>query len=146
MNNLISRPCTIQSHFEFLFFVCLLIVNIKSRINVAFKSNKLFAIILFAPILAWGQTGWSGFRAITDFGCHNIDSTCFLTVDGPPVSGGSGCTSNSIRWDSKNDPNGKTWLAIILAAKASGGRVGFNINRCYPAQINYPTFNWGLLE
>lgn len=113
---------------------------------MSFKLKKLIATIFFVPIIAWGQTGWSGFRTIIDFGCHNNDSTCFFTVDGPPVSGGSNCTSNSIRWDSKNDPNGKTWLAIILAAKASGSKVAFNINKCYTGQTSYPTFNWGFLE
>lgn len=89
---------------------------------------------------------WSGYRYIKDFGCHKYDGTCYVTVDGASVSGGTGCTSNSIRWNSQTDVGGKNWLALVLYAKALNRRVGFQIESCYSNQPEFPTFSWGKLE
>ncbi len=87
----------------------------------------------------------SGYRNILDFGCHKNDGTCYVTIDGAAV-GDITCSSNSVRWDSKNDINGKTWLALIMAAKAQGKRVSFYIDGCYVNQPAYPTFGYGAIE
>jgi hypothetical protein len=110
--------------------------------------NKILAffVFIFMSLPAGAVTGWTGFRSISDFGCHNTDGTCYLTIDGDEVSGGSNCTSRSIRWDSRNDPNGKTWLALLLTAKSLGTKVGFYVGSCYAMQPVYPTFYWGALE
>lgn len=103
-------------------------------------------LLLCTQVHSQTASGWTGFRNIVSFGCHNVDGICYVTLDGDPVYGGSGCTSNSVRWDSKNDPNGKTWLAIVLTAKATNARIGLNINRCFVNQPSFPTFNFGSIE
>jgi hypothetical protein len=81
-----------------------------------FKLFFTLTLLASMPVMSSTPSGWIGFRSIVDFGCHNVDGTCYVTIDGNPVSGGLNCTSNSVRWDSKNDPNGKTWLALALVA------------------------------
>lgn len=114
-----------------------------------FEFARLLLALIFIvsmPVMANTPSGWTGFRNVIDFGCHNVDGTCYVTIDGSPVSGGLNCTSNSVRWDSKNDPNGRTWLVLLLVAKASNFKIGLNINKCYANQQSYPTFNYGSIE
>ena len=129
--------------------ISLFFLFVQWVLRLRFGFARLFLTIIFLvsmPVMANTPSGWTGFRNIVDFGCHNVDGTCYVTIDGNPVSGGSNCTSNSVRWDSKNDTNGRSWLVFILAAKTSNLKVGFNINQCYLNQANYPTFNYGSIE
>jgi hypothetical protein len=89
---------------------------------------------------------WSNYRTIMEYGCHRMDGICYVNLDGPPMTGGPGCISNNIRWDTKNDVNGKNWLAIIISAKATGKRVAFQIDGCQPQFPAYPTFLYGHVE
>lgn len=101
------------------------------------------SMVMWMTPSAAGTT--TGYRNILDFGCHKNDGTCYVTIDGAAV-GDITCTSNSVRWDSKNDVNGKTWLALIMAAKAQGKRVSFYIDGCYASQPMFPTFGYGVIE
>lgn len=108
---------------------------------------RLIIAVSFASIasIAHGAE-WSGYRNILEFGCHKADGTCYVTIDGTPVTGGPSCVRNDVRWDSKNDVNGKTWLALVMFAKASQKKLGFYIDGCYVLQPAYPTFTYGVVE
>lgn len=84
----------------------------------------------------------SGFRNITDLGCHNGDGTCYISLDGAPVTGASGCSSNSIRWDSRNDANGKATLALMMMAKSLNLKVLVYTSSCYPLQPAFPQIQY----
>jgi hypothetical protein len=86
------------------------------------------------------------FRSILEFGCHKNDGTCYVNLDGPPLTGGAGCVGNHIRWDAKNDANGKNWLALMMMAKALNKRVALYIDGCYVNQPSIPTFAYGSIE
>jgi hypothetical protein len=66
----------------------------------------LVMLLVAATVSAVEASGW---RTIVDFGCHRLDGTCFVTVDGAAVAGAPTCIQTSIRWDAKNDVNGKTY-------------------------------------
>lgn len=84
----------------------------------------------------------SGPRHILSVGCHIVDTTCFVQLDGPVV-GPPSCSSNSIRWAS-DGPNGKEQLAMMLSAQARGQTISLEISdTCYAAQPTFPTFLWG---
>jgi hypothetical protein len=100
-------------------------------------------VFLCQPCVA---ADWSGFRTIQEFGCHKVDGTCYMTIDGPPVTGGAGCTSNSVRWDLKDDAGGKNWLALVMLAKSLNKRVGVAVDGCYLPEPMFPTFAYGYIE
>lgn len=108
------------------------------------SSLIVFGIVFLSqPCVA---AGLSGYRSIQSIGCHRSDGTCYIDIDGPAVTGGSGCTSNSVRWDSKNDTNGKNWLALVMLAKSLNKKINLNIDGCYSPQPSYPTFTFGVIE
>jgi hypothetical protein len=109
------------------------------------KSTALILGLILFSHSCWADE-WPGYRAILDFGCHKNDGTCYMTLDGPPVTGGPECISNSVRWDAKNDANGKNWLALVMMAKALNKRVGLYISGCYVNQPSLPTFTYGSIE
>ena len=81
----------------------------------------------------------SGPRKILSIGCHNYNSTCYINIDGAPITGATGCSSNSIRWDSQNDINGKSTLALMMMASSTGSKVSIYTQSCYSQQPTYPT-------
>jgi len=89
---------------------------------------------------------WSGFRNIVELGCMKSEGTCWVTLEGSAMTGAPGCSSPALRWDVKNDANGKNFYALFLLAQASKKRVALNVDGCYSAQPNYPTFTFGQIE
>jgi hypothetical protein len=102
------------------------------------------AFLVFSNTAAAAQD--SDWRTVRELGCHRLDGTCFVAIDGAAVSGGSGCTSNLIRWDSKGDGSGKNWLALFMLAKATGKRVRLYVDGCYVQHPTDPTFSYGFVE
>lgn len=86
----------------------------------------------------------TGDRNILGYGCHKNDGTCFVFLDGPAFTGGPECTGTQIRWDAKNDVNGKSWLAIIMMAAANKKKISFYVSGCQSP--NHPTFLYGTVE
>lgn len=86
----------------------------------------------------------TGPRAILDYGCHLIDTTCYVTLAGNAVGGGN-CISTSIRWDSSTVA-GKNWLALITTAYTAGKKVNLEVVGCYANQPSFPTFQWGVVS
>jgi hypothetical protein len=56
--------------------------------------------------------------------------------------GPANCRHTSIRWNERNDPNGKSILSLLTAAFLAGKTVSFYTNDtlCYASQPEYPTF------
>jgi len=107
------------------------------------KFKLLFSLALCA-VLSHAQAGQeSGYRNLREYGCNKGYGACFVYLEGAAVSGGPSCTSNLLRWNGDSEINGKTWLALIIAAKISGKKVNFYVNGCLDG---YPTFEWGLIE
>lgn len=102
----------------------------------------LSAIFVFTIGVTHAQE--TGLRSITGYGCHKSDGTCYVLFDGPSVSGGPDCIGNQLRWDAKNDANGKSWLAMIMMAAANGKKVSFFVAGCYSPP--FPTFSYGSVE
>lgn len=105
----------------------------KSASFVCFAS----ALALFSSdSQAVAETGW---RTVTDMGCHTVDYTCFVTLSGASF-GPAGCTGNQMRWDSQTMPNAKNFLAQMTAAFLAGRQVNVAIgDSCYSA---WPTPNY----
>ena len=99
------------------------------------KATLLFVFLSFSYNVSSGEyTGW---RKIVDLGCNDDSGTCFVTVDGPAVSGSTGCLNNNLRWDVNNDPNGKSTLALLMMANGLGSRVAIYTARCYAISPTY---------
>jgi len=106
---------------------------------------SLASLIIVSSFAQLSYAGDTGYRTILEFGCHKVNTICYITIDGDPPSV-PGCTSNSVRWDAANDPNGKNWIAMIIFAMATDRKINLYIDSCLPAQSTYPTFSWGTLE
>lgn len=119
--------------------VCETIKGMKYNMN-----NKvvLIALILSTLIPGTGFAQSSGARKITSVGCHIKDNTCFVTIDGDPV-GPDSCKSNSVRWNSDTNPNGKLAYSSFQAATVTKQQIYLEISTvCYIDQPLYPTFLW----
>lgn len=113
--------------------------------------KKLLFVVAIALTLSNGntvnaQTGASGWRTITAFGCHLTDGTCYFHIDGDAV-GPEGCKNNSVRFNVLKSPNGKTWLSMIEMAYIAKRKVNLRIlETCYVDQPAYPTFSYGSIS
>jgi hypothetical protein len=108
---------------------------------VSRKHWKLFIAVITAATLPLTVLAGedSGVRTITSLGCDNVDSICSINVSGAPIGASVGCSSNTIAWDSMNDPNGKSTLATLLAAFGSGKQIEIYVNSCLAARPSFPT-------
>ncbi len=86
--------------------------------------------------------GDTGARRVIEVGCDNVDTTCFVTLEGGVTFGGvsGSCNNTEVRWDSST-AYGKSHLALITAAWIAGKSVNLHIAGCYAASA-WPTFNW----
>lgn len=84
--------------------------------------------------------GDTGPRNIVTYGCHKNDGTCYVILDGPLITGAPECAGNDIRWDAKNDVNGKTWLSIIMLAASTGQKISLHVSGCFG---QFPAFSYG---
>lgn len=109
----------------------------KQQIAAAFIASLLLAASPNKSQAAAG-TGW---RTITQMGCHMGSSVCYVTINGDAV-GPSGCTGNSIRWD-PTAVNGKETFAQLTAAYLAGKQVYFYVtDTCFTGQATFPTFSY----
>ncbi|WP_157945980.1 hypothetical protein [Vibrio gangliei] len=105
------------------------------------KYMLVFTLIIF-PITSFSQTTLSGYRNIKLIGCHKGDNTCYVTIDGEKV-GPTACQSDSLRWNTEKDANGKEIFSLLNAAFFSGKKVSFAVSdSCYLYQDAFPTFNY----
>ncbi|HIF9111852.1 TPA: hypothetical protein ACX6SN_002058 [Photobacterium damselae] len=95
-------------------------------------------LFIFLSPLSHAATGGTGWRDITEIGCHLNDGTCYVSLDIPV--GPTNCHSNSVRWNKDHSDSGKETLSLLMAASAAGKKVNFHISdSCYGA---FPTFNY----
>lgn len=74
-------------------------------------------------------------RHITHIGCHHIDGTCFVSLDGAAFGAGENCAntpagSNQFRFDNADTANGRRTYASLLAAFLSQRPVTVLIRGC----------------
>jgi hypothetical protein len=102
---------------------------------------KTFAALSFvSSIFLFGSSARAqvlsediGFRKIVGIGCHNIDGTCFVTVDGAVFGASLGCASGattSFRFDNGDTAIGKRTFAALMAAYLSGKHVEVYLTGC----------------
>ncbi|MBY3789041.1 MULTISPECIES: hypothetical protein [Photobacterium] len=93
---------------------------------------------LFNIPLSYSATGDSGWRDISQIGCHLNGGTCYVSLDinvGPAE-----CSSNSIRWNKDSSTAGKEIFSLLMAASAANKKVSFQVSdQCYG---NFPTFSY----
>ena len=93
-------------------------------------------LVLSSTLYAFESTGFS---ELLDIGCHKYNNICYVTISGD-AAGPDTCKSNSIRWDEKNDANGKSILMLISSAFYADKKVNFNVsNTCFSGQTGFPT-------
>ncbi|WP_419243679.1 hypothetical protein ACN08P_09000 [Photobacterium leiognathi subsp. mandapamensis] len=93
-------------------------------------------LVIFSSSSYSASTGATGWREISEIGCHLGDGTCYVTLDIPV--GPSNCNSSSIRWNKDHSDSGKETLSLLIAASAAGKKVNFYVSgNCYG---NFPTF------
>lgn len=76
-----------------------------------------------------------GVRHITHIGCHHIDGTCFVSLDGAPFGVAENCVqtpagSNQFRFDNADTANGRRTYASLLTAFLSQRSVAVLIRGC----------------
>jgi len=83
------------------------------------------ASISFASPVAAAYHEDLGQRTITLIGCHNVDNTCFIILDGPGFGVNQGCVDSGtgVRWDNGDTSEGKRTYATFLAAYLAGKKV-----------------------
>lgn len=101
------------------------------------------AVFVFLTGMAHAD-GETGARNIMGYGCHKGDGTCFVYLDGPAFNSGAECSGNELRWDAKNDVNGRSWLVIIMAAAINKKKINFYVSGCQSPY--HPTFLYGIVE
>jgi hypothetical protein len=74
-------------------------------------------------------------RHITRIGCHHIDSTCYVSLDGAAFGAAENCAStpaggNQFRFDNTDTANGRRTYASLLAAFLSQRPVTVQIRGC----------------
>jgi hypothetical protein len=74
-------------------------------------------------------------RHITDIGCHHVDSTCYVSLDGAAFGAAENCVqtlagSNEFRFDNADTANGRRTYASLLAAFLSQRPVSVLIRGC----------------
>lgn len=114
----------------------------QTRFIRAFQ-GLLVVIAICGTRTALAQSISTGSVTITAIGCGmagpGSGSACFVYISGPAV-GPSGCTSNSIRWDPTQSPNGQVATAQLTAAYLAGQQVQFVLNNsCWSEWPSYPT-------
>lgn len=82
----------------------------------------------------------SGARKVVDVGCHNVDGTCFVDLDGPAFGASLNCpikSTNQFRFDNGDTAIGKRTFAAFMAAYLSGKRITVHLEGC--SAQGYPT-------
>lgn len=74
-------------------------------------------------------------RHITNIGCHHVNGTCYVTLDGAAFGAAENCTgatagSNQFRFDDANSADGRRTYASMLEAFLSQRPVTVFIRGC----------------
>ena len=74
-------------------------------------------------------------RHITSIGCHHVDATCYVSLDGPAFGAAENCAQdpaggNQFRFDNADTANGRRTYASLLAAFLSQRPVSVLIRGC----------------
>ena len=72
-------------------------------------------------------------RKIIDLGCHNVDGTCFVTLQGAPFGSTLACASGAtsqFRFDNGDTAIGRRSYASFLAAYLSGRAISVAVQGC----------------
>ncbi len=74
-------------------------------------------------------------RRITHIGCHHVDGTCFVSLDGAAFGAAENCAQtpaggNQFRFDNADTVNGRRTYASLLAAFLSQRPVTVHIRGC----------------
>ncbi len=114
------------------------------RININFmRFIPILLSIFFSSSSYSASTGGTGWREISEIGCHLNDGTCYVTLDIPV--GPSNCHNHSIRWNKNNSDSGKETLSLLMAASAAGKKVTFYVSdSCYDGY--HPTFTYMIVK
>lgn len=109
-----------------------------TRISMSAMRLVSVLFVIFISPFSYSSTGSTGWREISEIGCHLNDGTCYVSLDinvGP-----SNCHGSSVRWNKEHSDSGKETLSLLMAASAAGKKVNFYISdSCYGA---FPTFNY----
>ena len=100
-------------------------------------------IVLLASVTLLSQIAYadSVVGVVESVGCHNIDNSCWVQVQGAPSS--QYCNhSTQLRWDAASS-YGARWYATFLAAHLAGKRVFLEVSSTACGPQNYPTFVYG---
>lgn len=83
-------------------------------------------------------------RHIVSLGCHDVNGTCFVTLDGTPFGSTLGCSVGAItqfRFDNGDTDEGKRAYASFLAAFLAGKQVSVDLSGCttqgYPQLVYF---------
>jgi len=100
-------------------------------------------VVLLASVALLSQTAHavSVVGVVESVGCHNIDNSCWVQVQGAPAS--QYCNnSTQLRWDA-GTTYGARWYATFLAAQLAGKRVFLEVSSTACGPQGYPTFVYG---
>jgi hypothetical protein len=105
---------------------------------------KLVVAFTLATVLSLTASAaeYTGSRTIVSMGCDDVDTICAITLSGASFGSSVGCVSNTIAWDSINDPNGKNTLAELLTAFTAGLQINVYIAACSTARPTFPTISY----
>lgn len=67
---------------------------------------------------------------ISDVGCHQVNGTCYLTLENTSISLPECKNSGDLRWDNADTENGKRSYASMLAAFLTNTKVQVVVGGC----------------
>jgi len=107
--------------------------------------NRLWSLVLLMALgcasMAASAGENSGARTIANMGCDNVDTVCYVYLEGAAVGSSLGCPSNYVQWD-LTDPNGKASYASLMAAFLAGKQVNIYVAACFAARPAFPTLHY----
>jgi hypothetical protein len=101
------------------------------------KNTKILAVAICAVVLSvQNASAWEDLnspRLIDKLGCHHVDGTCYVVLDGAAFGSTLGCSvavGNEFRFDEGDSAIGIRSYASLLAAKLKGRSVNVSIDGC----------------
>jgi len=87
------------------------------------------------PLKAVQDAAARRLRHITHIGCHHVDGTCYVSLDGAAFGAAENCVNapaggNEFRFDNADTANGRRTYASLLAAFLSQRSVAVLIRGC----------------
>jgi hypothetical protein len=99
------------------------------------KNTKILAVALCAAVSSIQNASAIediSPRQILKLGCHHVNGTCYVVLDGAPFGSTLNCTyaGNEFRFDAGDTAIGIRSYASLLAAKLKGRSVNVTIDGC----------------